>query len=64
MTVLDAIAVAGGLGEFAKDNSIYVLRVGADGTSTRMQFHYKQVLKGINLSQNIRLQTHDTVVVP
>ncbi len=64
MTVLDAISVAGGLGEFAKDNNIYVLRVFPDGTSVRLPFHYKQVLKGNNLSQNVRLQTRDTVVVP
>jgi polysaccharide export outer membrane protein len=63
-TVLDAIAVAGGLGEFAKRNSIYVLRVRSDGSSERIPFRYKQVLKGSNLSQNVQLQAHDTVVVP
>ena len=64
MTVLDAIAIAGGLGEFAKDNSIYVLRISADGSSVRLPFRYRQVLKGSNLSQNVRLQSRDTVVVP
>src|SRR5450755_1272747 len=64
MTVLDAIATAGGLGEFAKDNNIYVLRVSADGSSVRLPFRYKQVLKGSNLSQNVRLQSRDTVVIP
>ena len=64
MTVLDAIAIAGGLGEFAKDNNIYVLRVSADGSSVRLPFRYRQVLKGSNPSQNVRLQSRDTVVVP
>ncbi len=63
-TVLDAIALAGGLGEFAKRNSIYVLRVRADGSSERLPFRYKEVLKGSNLSQNVQLRAHDTVVVP
>jgi polysaccharide export outer membrane protein len=64
MTVLDAIATAGGLGEFAKDNNIYVLRVSPDGSSVRLPFRYKQVLKGSNLAQNVRLQSRDTVVIP
>lgn len=63
-TVLDAIALAGGLGEFAKRNSIYVLRLHPDGSSARIPFRYKEVLKGSNLSQNVQLQSHDTIVVP
>jgi polysaccharide export outer membrane protein len=63
-TVLDAIAEAGGIGIYAKSNSIYVLRIRPDGSSMRLPFHYKQVLKGNNLSQNVKLQSRDTVVVP
>ena len=63
-TVLDAIAGAGGIGIYAKSNSIYVLRIQPDGSSMRLPFHYKQVLKGNNLSQNVKLQSRDTVVVP
>jgi polysaccharide export outer membrane protein len=63
-TVLDAIAQAGGVGIYAKSNSIYVLRLRADGSSVQLPFHYKQVLKGSNLSQNIKLQPRDTIVVP
>lgn len=64
MTVLDAIAVAGGLRDFAKSSKIYVLRVTGDGARTRLQFNYKEVIKGQGLSQNIELQPRDTVVVP
>lgn len=64
MTVLDAIAGAGGPLEYAKVKSIYVLRMGPDGHPTRLHFNYKEVIKGRNLAQNIRLQPHDTVVVP
>jgi polysaccharide biosynthesis/export protein len=63
-TVLDAIALAGGFRDFAKQKSIYVLRVNPDGTETRIPFNYKQVLKGQNPKQNVKLQPRDTVVVP
>ena len=63
-TVLDAIAMAGGFKDFAKQKSVYVLRQAADGTQKRIPFNYKEVIKGQNPEQNIRLQTGDTVVVP
>ena len=63
-TVLDAIAVAGGFRDFAKQKSIYVLRQSPDGSQKRIPFNYKQVLKGENPAQNIKLQPHDTIVVP
>jgi polysaccharide export outer membrane protein len=63
-TVLDAIALAGGCREFAKQKSIYVLRIGADGSKSRIPFNYQDVIKGKNLDQNVRLQPHDTIVVP
>ena len=64
MTVLDAIAVAGGFRDFAKTGKIYVLRIGQDGSHVRMGFNYKKVIKGSDLSQNVDLEPHDTVVVP
>ena len=45
-TVLDAIALAGGFRDFAKQKSVYVLRQNADGTQTRLPFNYKEVVKG------------------
>jgi len=63
-TVLDAIALAGGFKDFAKQKSIYILRQNADGTQIRMPFNYKDVVKGKNPDQNIRLQPRDTIVVP
>jgi polysaccharide export outer membrane protein len=64
MTVLDAIAIAGGLRDFAKSRKIYVLRIQGDGSRARFPFNYKAVIKGQNQSQNIELQARDTVVVP
>ena len=63
-TVLDAIALAGGFRDFAKQKSIYVLRQNADGTQTRLPFNYKEVVKGRNPAQNVKLQPRDTIVVP
>lgn len=64
LTVLDAIALAGGFRDFAKQKSIYVLRQNADGTQMRLPFNYKDVIKGKNVDQNVRLQPGDTVVIP
>jgi len=63
-TVLDAIAMAGGFKDFAKQKSIYILRQAADGTGKRIPFNYKEVIKGKNSNQNIRLEAGDTLVVP
>jgi polysaccharide biosynthesis/export protein len=63
-TVLDAIALAGGFRDFAKQKSIYILRQNGDGTQARLPFNYKDVIKGKNLAQNIKLQPRDTIVVP
>jgi polysaccharide biosynthesis/export protein len=63
-TVLDAIALAGGFRDFAKQKSVYILRQNTDGTQTRIPFNYKEVVKGRNPAQNIALQARDTIVVP
>jgi polysaccharide export outer membrane protein len=64
MTVLDAIALAGGFKDFAKQKSIYILRENPDGTKSHLDFNYKDVVKGKNSQQNVRLQPRDTIVVP
>jgi polysaccharide biosynthesis/export protein len=63
-TALDAIALAGGFRDFAKQKSIYVLRRNPDGTASRLPFNYKEIIKGKNVDQNIKLQSNDTIVVP
>jgi polysaccharide export outer membrane protein len=64
MTVLDAIAMAGGFRDFAKTKKIYILRTDASGKQVRIPFNYKNVIKGKNASQNVELQPRDTLVVP
>lgn len=63
-TVMDAIAAANGLKDFAKKKSIYVLRKNATGGEDRFAFNYNDYIKGKNTTQNIKLEPHDTVVVP
>ena len=64
MSVLDALAVAGGFREFAKVKEIYVLRRVADGSPERLLFNYKQVKRGRNFDQNVELKPGDTIVIP
>src|SRR5215469_7382651 len=54
-TVLDAIAIAGGFRDFAKQKSVYILRHNPDGTESRLPFNYKEVIKGKNSAQNVKL---------
>ncbi len=63
MTVMQLIAVAGGLTEFAEGKSISVMRVEAGQTKT-LPFDYKNVSNGKKPAQNIVLRPGDTVVVP
>lgn len=64
ITVLDAIATAGGFQDFAKQRSIYILRENPVGGQTRIAFNYKDVIKGKHPEQNIKLEPRDTIVVP
>jgi polysaccharide export outer membrane protein len=63
MTVLQAIAQAGGLTEYAKRKQIYVLRT-ENGKQLRLPFNYDAVIKGEKMEPNIVLSPNDTIVVP
>ncbi len=63
-TVVDAIAAAGGLRDFAKRNGIYILRQNAEGKQSKIPFNYKDFIKGKHIEQNIKLEPHDTIIVP
>lgn len=62
--VMQALAMAGGLNQFAAGNKIKVLRRGADGRQRAIGFRYADVEDGDNLSSNIMLESGDVVVVP
>jgi len=62
-TVMQLIALAGGLHEFANSKKILIMRTqGKQQIAT--PFNYQDVLNRKNLQQNIDLQPGDTVVVP
>lgn len=63
LNVLQLIAIAGGLLEFADGEEIRVMRI-EDGNPVAKPFNYKSVSEGKNLRQNIELKPGDTVVVP
>jgi len=60
LTVLKALALAGGFKEFARPDSIVVVRE----DQTVIPFNYKRVAEGKDMSQNILLAAGDTIVVP
>ncbi len=62
-TVLQLIALAGGLSEFADQNGITIMRT-ESGKPVSLPFKYKDVVKRRNLRQNIELKPGDTVIVP
>jgi polysaccharide export outer membrane protein len=62
-TVMQLIALAGGLHEFADAKNIIIMRT-ENGRPMAYAFNYKDVLKRKNLKQNIELKPGDTVVVP
>jgi polysaccharide export outer membrane protein len=62
-TVMQLIALAGGLNEYADAKGITVMRT-VQGRQESFKFNYKDVAHGKNLEQNILLKPGDTVVVP
>ena len=63
VTVLQLIATAGGLRDFADGKNITVMRV-RQGQQSIFEFNYQDLVKRKNLFQNIELEPGDTVVVP
>ncbi len=63
LSVMQGIALAGGLTEFANPKKITILRT-ENGQSRTMSFNYQDVSRGKNLDQNIQLRPGDTIVVP
>jgi polysaccharide biosynthesis/export protein len=62
MTLLDAIAAAGGLTDYANAKKMYILRDEA-GKHEKILVHYKEALKG-DSQFNLILEPGDTIVVP
>jgi polysaccharide export outer membrane protein len=62
-TVIQFIAIAGGLKEFAHRKEIVIMRT-EDGKSVTYPFNYEAIVKRTRQDQNILLKPGDTVVVP
>jgi polysaccharide export outer membrane protein len=62
-TVLQLIAQAGGLSEFADAGDIGVVRT-ENGRAVRLKFNYNEVARGRKIEQNVLLKPGDTVIVP
>jgi polysaccharide export outer membrane protein len=63
LDVMQALSLAGGATPFAALNDIVILRR-QNGRQQAFNFRYSQVARGRDLTQNIQLQSGDTVVVP
>jgi polysaccharide export outer membrane protein len=63
MTVLQALASAGGFTTFANVKNIHIARI-RDGKQVELPFNYREFLKGDKPEQNISLEPGDTIVVP
>ena len=61
--LLQAIARAGGLGEWADKDDIIIVRR-SSGKDQMLSFDYDKFVKGKDLSQNIMVQYGDTIIVP
>ncbi len=62
-TVMQAIALAGGLGPFASERRIQVIRK-VNGEDRVFPFNYRDYTKGYDMEGNITLRSGDVVVVP
>ena len=63
ITVLQAFALAGGFTEWASKKEIILLRH-EGGKDKIFRINYKDITKGKDFSQNLKLQADDTIIVP
>lgn len=63
-TLMQAIALAGGIGPFAAKNRIQVRRKGPSGDETIFMFNYRAYEAGNDLEGNITLRAGDVIMVP
>jgi polysaccharide export outer membrane protein len=63
LTVLQAFALAGGFTQWASKDEIILLR-SENGKEKIYRIDYKDITKGKDLSQNLKLQADDTIIVP
>ena len=62
LTILQAIAIAGGFTEWANKDNIILLRY-KDGKEIRYKINYKDIVSGKAPEQNYFIQRNDTIIV-
>lgn len=62
LSVLQALATAGGFTEFAKTKDVRIIRKGPKGAETQIRFNYKDAING--KTQPMYVQPGDTIIVP
>ena len=62
-TVVQLIAMAGGVQEYADEKNISIMRT-ENGQPVSLKFNYEEVKKRKNLQQNVQLKPGDTIIVP
>ena len=63
LTVLQAFAIAGGFTEWASKKEIILMRQEGDQEKI-YRVNYRDIVKGKDVAQNIKIKADDTIVVP
>lgn len=63
LTVLQAFAIAGGFTEWASKDEIILMRR-ENGKDVTIRVDYKDIVRGENLEQNVKIKADDTIIVP
>ena len=63
LTVLQAFAIAGGFTEWASKKEIILMRQ-EGGKEKIYRVNYRDIVKGKDVAQNIKIKADDTIVVP
>ncbi len=63
LTVIQAVTLAGGLGEWADADEIIIIRM-ENGRQRNIRYDYEAAVEGKSFNANFQLRPNDTIVVP
>jgi polysaccharide export outer membrane protein len=63
LTILQAFALAGGFTQWASKSEIILVR-NEDGKEKIYRVNYKDIIKGKDFGQNVKIKPDDTIIVP
>jgi polysaccharide export outer membrane protein len=64
ITILEAIAMAGGFRDFASPSKITVVRTDEKGASQTLRFNYNRAVRNADEEPNLVLRSGDVIIVP